>query len=361
MSMIDYEITYPSSPRFVFHDSRGIEAGAESDCHGTEAGEGHDSSKLRKEYIQKFINDRAKQRRLGDQLHAIWFCMPMDTPRVPSDEFELAFLENVNHNVPVIAVLTKYEALVDRVKGEYKGRQVAKSNILNYAKMNVFDPLKNVTHVPAAIIQTHHKGKGCELLTKKTFEAINDETLATIFAMAQQNSIKLACQQIFKLFKFKDKLKMAIKTNDIADLYEDFIDMSLRFLPFWNMFVSCHLCLLLPFDITHIIFILISLLACELPSHVSCDLCLLLPFDITHIIFILISLLAFVCLIGCFSLQYSKTPWKHVTEAIKRLDNEGIRSHFLKDLEVLLQKHKYGSEEFCLKLADLIVGKANMC
>ncbi|KAF8497068.1 hypothetical protein F5888DRAFT_1700032, partial [Russula emetica] len=124
--------------------------------------------------------------------------MPMDTPRVPSDEFELAFLEKVNHNVPVIAVLTKYEALVDRVKGEYKGRQVAKSDILNYAKMNVFDPLKNVTHVPAAIIQTHHNRKGCELLTKKTFEAINDETLATIFAMAQQNSIKLACQQIFK-------------------------------------------------------------------------------------------------------------------------------------------------------------------
>jgi hypothetical protein len=62
MSVIDYEITYPSSPRFVFHDSRGIEAGAESDSHGTEAGEQHDSSKLRIEYIQKFIDDRAKQR-----------------------------------------------------------------------------------------------------------------------------------------------------------------------------------------------------------------------------------------------------------------------------------------------------------
>jgi hypothetical protein len=57
----------------------------------------------------------------------------------------------------VIAVLTKYEALIDRVKGEYKGRQVAKSDILNYAKMNVFNPLKNVTHVPAAIVQTHRE------------------------------------------------------------------------------------------------------------------------------------------------------------------------------------------------------------
>jgi hypothetical protein len=72
MSVIDYEITYPSSPRFVFHDSRGIEAGAESDSLGTEAGEGHDSSKLRMEYIQKFIDDRAQQRHIKDQLHAIW-------------------------------------------------------------------------------------------------------------------------------------------------------------------------------------------------------------------------------------------------------------------------------------------------
>jgi hypothetical protein len=57
----------------------------------------------------------------------------------------------------VIAVLTKYEALVDRVKDEYNGSQVAKSDILNYAKTNVLDPLNNATNVPAAIVQTHRK------------------------------------------------------------------------------------------------------------------------------------------------------------------------------------------------------------
>ena len=59
--------------------------------------------------------------------------------------------------MPVIAVLTKYEALVDRVKGEYEGRQVAKSDILNFAKKNVLDPLKNVTNAPVAIVQTHRE------------------------------------------------------------------------------------------------------------------------------------------------------------------------------------------------------------
>ena len=72
MSVIDYEITYPSNPRFIFHDSRGIEAGAESDCRGVEAEEGHDLSKLRMEHIQKFIDDRAQQACIRDQLHAIW-------------------------------------------------------------------------------------------------------------------------------------------------------------------------------------------------------------------------------------------------------------------------------------------------
>jgi len=74
-----------------------------------------------------------------------------------------------------------------------------------------------------------------------------------------------------------------------------------------------------------------------------------------------VKFVAFVCLIGCSSLQHSKTPWKHVTKAIKKLDNEEIRSHFIKDLEALYQKHKYGSEEFCLELADLLIGNANIC
>jgi hypothetical protein len=60
-------------------------------------------------------------------------------------------------------------------------------------------------------------------------------------------------------------------------------------------------------------------------------------------------------------LQYSRTPWNHVTRAIEKLNNEEIRSHFIKDLEALYQKHKCGSKEFGLKLADLVVENAKMC
>ena len=72
MSMIDYEITYPSRPCFVFHDSRGMEAGAESGYYRMKAREGHNSNQLHMEYIQKFIDNRAQQTRTADQLHAIW-------------------------------------------------------------------------------------------------------------------------------------------------------------------------------------------------------------------------------------------------------------------------------------------------
>jgi hypothetical protein len=47
----------------------------------------------------------------------------------------------------VIAILTKFEALVEREKGRYK----------DYVKKNVFNPLKSVTHTPAAIVQTHRE------------------------------------------------------------------------------------------------------------------------------------------------------------------------------------------------------------
>jgi hypothetical protein len=56
-------------------------------------------------------------------------------------------------------VLTKYEALADRVKGEYRERAVTKKDVSKYAKENVIDPLKNAnaTHPPAAFVQTHRE------------------------------------------------------------------------------------------------------------------------------------------------------------------------------------------------------------
>ena len=57
----------------------------------------------------------------------------------------------------MIAVLTKYEALVDRVKLKLKKRQITKYDVSNYAKKEVLEPLQAIEHKPAAIVQTHRK------------------------------------------------------------------------------------------------------------------------------------------------------------------------------------------------------------
>ena len=57
----------------------------------------------------------------------------------------------------MIAVLTKYEALVDKVKLECKGKKVTKNDIMNYADREVLGPLKAIKKKPAAIVQTHRK------------------------------------------------------------------------------------------------------------------------------------------------------------------------------------------------------------
>ncbi|KAJ7729030.1 hypothetical protein B0H16DRAFT_1382776 [Mycena metata] len=81
MSDIENEITFRSNPLFVFHDSRGIEAGAEHEK----------DSQLRTEYLWNFLRKRSMSERIKDQIHAVWFCIPMDEQRAPSAQFELTF------------------------------------------------------------------------------------------------------------------------------------------------------------------------------------------------------------------------------------------------------------------------------
>ncbi len=94
------------------------------------------------------------------------------------------------------------------------------------------------------------------MLTEKTYASINDEALATIFAMAQQNSIKLACQLIFeqtlyvrcvlyeiigvthfyvsRALPIISRFGIAVD-RDNMDLFREHVKMALRFLPFWNL------------------------------------------------------------------------------------------------------------------------------
>ena len=56
MHDIEHQITYPGS-NFIFHDSRGFEVGATEEMN----------------IVMKFIEERAAETKLKDQLHAIWY------------------------------------------------------------------------------------------------------------------------------------------------------------------------------------------------------------------------------------------------------------------------------------------------
>ena len=49
-------MVFKSNPGFIFHDSRGFEAGGDDELR----------------IVKDFVVQRARQRKLGDQLHAIW-------------------------------------------------------------------------------------------------------------------------------------------------------------------------------------------------------------------------------------------------------------------------------------------------
>jgi hypothetical protein len=57
MHNIEDELTFTSHDGYIFHDSRGFEAG------------GEDELKI----VQEFVRHKSRERQLKDRLHAIWF------------------------------------------------------------------------------------------------------------------------------------------------------------------------------------------------------------------------------------------------------------------------------------------------
>jgi hypothetical protein len=84
---IEDELVFPSHPGYVFHDSRGFEAGGEDEVKA----------------VQDFVRRKSQEKRLKHRLHAIWFvlfwylqlqssqglllryCIPMDNDRPALD------------------------------------------------------------------------------------------------------------------------------------------------------------------------------------------------------------------------------------------------------------------------------------
>ncbi|KAG1760966.1 GTP-binding protein [Suillus occidentalis] len=95
---IENEMVFQSNPGFVFHDSRGFEAGGESEF----------------DKVKAFIAGRSKEAKLKDQLHVIWYCIPMDEECRSFTAGEIKFFSQCDTgSIPVMVLFTKFDALYD--------------------------------------------------------------------------------------------------------------------------------------------------------------------------------------------------------------------------------------------------------
>lgn len=137
---IDDEFISSQNNKFVLHDSKGFEPGEK------------DNLKI----VRDFIDRRRKMPCLKDQLHAVWLCF--EIPRAGGrlletgvEQFLTSKHEGKLGNIPIVAVFTKYDTLLDRVertldRSSLKG--MSKADIQELTKKNAKDKLQEVCVAP---------------------------------------------------------------------------------------------------------------------------------------------------------------------------------------------------------------------
>ncbi|KAJ7241385.1 GTP-binding protein [Mycena rebaudengoi] len=180
---IENQMIFKSNPGFIFHDSRGFESGALEES----------------EKAKNFIKTRAASSSLAQQLHAIWYCLPMaDTTRpiLKTDE------EFFDLEVPVIAIFTKCDGLFTEVRGALLAGGMD-SNELNTKCIEKvgeilttrFTALQQLRFAPAAHVNTQAFAATQDECVKKlvqvTAGALTNEALQLLFVSVQRNNLDL--------------------------------------------------------------------------------------------------------------------------------------------------------------------------
>ncbi|KAI6127407.1 hypothetical protein EDD16DRAFT_284577 [Pisolithus croceorrhizus] len=185
---IDNEITFRSNPRYVFHDSRGFEAGR--------------IDELKK--VESFIAERAKARRLGDRIHAIWYCIPMtDRARAITAVEDTFFSRCGTSNVPVIAIFSKFDGLDPVAYGQLckEGKNKLDAKLMAPERaMKIFDDgnymrcllaMKYPPQDHICLREMDKENADCSGLIECTAAALKHETLEKLLVSTQQTNMEI--------------------------------------------------------------------------------------------------------------------------------------------------------------------------
>ncbi|KAG2049901.1 hypothetical protein BDR06DRAFT_1011681 [Suillus hirtellus] len=193
---IENEMVFRSNPGFVFHDSCGFEAGDQSYFNRVEA----------------FITRRTKETKIRDQLHVIWYCIPMDEASRSFTGAESRFFFQCDiGSIPVIVLFTKFDALYDvefaKLRSEEKSREDAMELASTHAEESFANGsqlkfLKDIPRPPKCHVCLPHMDQDnadCGPLIERTAGILDDEALKQFFVSTQQaileNCMKCALER----------------------------------------------------------------------------------------------------------------------------------------------------------------------
>ncbi|KAG1813468.1 hypothetical protein EV424DRAFT_1473463 [Suillus variegatus] len=195
---IDDEMVFPSNPGFIFHDSRGFEAGGVSEF----------------DKVQAFIIERSKETKITKRLHTIWYCIPMDEACRSFTAAENKFFSQCDTGtIPIIVLFTKFDALYDvaytQLKTEGKSRKDARKLAAKRAEETFANGpqlkfLKDVRKPPPCHFMVQFRytmtvdpsdmdkdDANCGPLIERTAVTLDDEVLKRLFVTTQQINLEV--------------------------------------------------------------------------------------------------------------------------------------------------------------------------
>jgi GTP-binding protein EngB required for normal cell division len=169
--------------RFVLHDSKGFEPG---DANNFET-------------VIAFLNNRKRNPNIKDRVHAVWLCfsIPVAGDRLfetGSENFLQKLSEGELGEMPIIAIFTKYDKLVDHINFYYDNPSEERINAgLNELCIKPFaEQIRGKTKIPNIAVSTAEEYKWTlhkltQLTTKLVGEYLSED-VALLSAVAQQVS-----------------------------------------------------------------------------------------------------------------------------------------------------------------------------
>ncbi|KAF4956957.1 hypothetical protein FGADI_3369 [Fusarium gaditjirri] len=173
----------PKHPGLLIHDSRGWQAGSDTEL----------------ELIAKFLRHRAFQEDPAEALHVIWFCVDADVARIEeADKRTFATIAQYSHQVPVFVVGTKKDKLTGYRKMQYLEELMEKTDDYKEAKRLAEEKANAVAEEQFAELRNqlsqieHYKADGFCCLSKNDEAGVKDLLSQTLDLIVDER-VRLFC------------------------------------------------------------------------------------------------------------------------------------------------------------------------